>query len=55
LAAIILLSAVVIGVSAIRRLPRRGSILCARCGLKNSPGVKFCVSCGEPLKGPRTK
>jgi len=55
LAAIILLSAVMIGISAIRRSPRGGSIVCARCGTKNSLGVKFCVNCGEPLKGSRTK
>jgi hypothetical protein len=45
-----LFSLLVIGINVVRRSPRGGSIVCARCGFKNSSGTKFCVGCGEPLK-----
>jgi hypothetical protein len=51
-AGVILFSLIVIGVNVIRRSPRGGSIVCARCGVRNSSGRKFCVGCGEPLKRP---
>ena len=51
LAAIILLSVAMIAIGAIRRSPRRATIMCPHCGVKNS-STKYCVSCGEPLKRP---
>jgi len=52
LAVIILLSALLIGVNVLKQFPRRPVISCAHCGFKNSSARKYCVSCGEPLKGP---
>ncbi len=50
LAAIILVSSAVIGVSLIKQFPRRGIISCSNCGFKNSHPGKYCLGCGEPLK-----
>ena len=51
LAAVILFSILMIGISLIRRSPRRGFVTCAKCGAKNEASMKFCVSCGQSLKG----
>jgi formylmethanofuran dehydrogenase subunit E len=45
-------SVMVIGINMIRRSHRGGSVVCSRCGVKNSSGTKFCVGCGESLKRP---
>ena len=52
LAAIILLSALMIGIGMVRRAPRRGTITCTKCGAKNNANMKFCENCGESLKRP---
>ncbi len=51
LAATLLLSSLVIGVNVIKQSPKRGVISCPSCGFKNSHPGKYCVGCGEPLKG----
>lgn len=53
LAAIIILSLLVLGVSVIRQFaPRRGlAATCTHCGSKNPSSTKYCVKCGEILKG----
>jgi hypothetical protein len=50
LAALILISVAIIGINLIRHSPRGGTIVCRRCGVENSSGAKYCVSCGEPVK-----
>jgi hypothetical protein len=50
LALVILLAATGVGIAMIRRSPRGGPLSCASCGFKNHPGVKFCESCGQPLR-----
>jgi hypothetical protein len=52
LAAIILISSLVIGFNVIKQFPRRRVVTCASCGFKNSTPGKYCVGCGEPLKRP---
>jgi len=52
LGGIILFSVVLIGINVARRSPRAGPIVCSRCGFKNPSRSKFCVGCGESLKGP---
>ena len=52
LAAVILISSLIIGVNVIKQSPRHGIVTCASCGLKNSTPGKYCVGCGEPLKRP---
>ena len=51
LAAVILFSILMIGISLIRRSPRRGYVTCTKCGAKNEARMKFCVNCGQSLKG----
>ena len=29
-------------------------VYCTKCGAENEEGASTCVSCGEPLKAPRT-
>jgi len=52
LGGIILFSVALIGINVARRSPRGGLIVCSRCGFKNPSRSKFCVGCGESLKGP---
>jgi hypothetical protein len=52
LAAVILISSLIIGVNVIKQSSRHGIVTCASCGLKNSTPGKYCVGCGEPLKRP---
>ena len=52
LAAVILISSLIIGVNVIKQSPRHGVVTCASCGFKNSAPGKYCVGCGEPLKRP---
>jgi hypothetical protein len=52
LAAVILISSLIIGVNVIKQSPRHGIVTCASCGLKNSTSGKYCVGCGELLKRP---
>jgi hypothetical protein len=52
LAAIILISSLIIGVNVVKRSPRHGIVTCANCGFQNSTPGKYCVGCGEPLKRP---
>jgi len=52
LAAVILISSIIIGVNVIRQSPRHRAVTCASCGFKNSTPGKYCVGCGEPLKRP---
>jgi hypothetical protein len=51
LGGIILFSVALIGINVARRSPRGGPIVCSRCGFKNPSRSKFCVGCGESLKG----
>jgi hypothetical protein len=50
LAGIILFSVLMIGTNLIRR-SRHQPVVCARCGFNNPSRRKYCVNCGEPLKG----
>jgi len=52
LAAVILISSLIIGVNVVKQSPRHGVVTCASCGFKNSTPGKYCVGCGEPLKRP---
>jgi hypothetical protein len=52
LGVVIVFSVMMIMVNMVRRSHGGGSILCTRCGVKNSVGTKFCVGCGESLKRP---
>ena len=52
LAAIILISSLIIGINVIKQSPRCGIVMCASCGFKNSTPGKYCVGCGELLKRP---
>jgi hypothetical protein len=31
----------------------KAGTLCARCGMPNAAGSRFCGECGRPLPGPR--
>jgi hypothetical protein len=50
LAGILLFSLLIIGINLIRRSGYRGSVLCSRCGFKNTSARKHCTNCGESLK-----
>jgi hypothetical protein len=50
IAGIILFSVLAIGVNLTRR-SRHQPVVCARCGFNNPSGRKYCVNCGETLKG----
>jgi hypothetical protein len=52
LAAIILISSLIIGINMIKQAPRGGVVTCANCGFKNSTPGKYCAGCGELLKRP---
>jgi hypothetical protein len=51
LAAIIILASMVLGVSVIRQFAPRKEVTCAHCGSKAPSSTKYCVGCGETLKG----
>ena len=51
---ILIVSAMVIIVTFLRRSTSRRQITCARCGFRNPPAAtSFCVSCGQSLKKGR--
>jgi predicted amidophosphoribosyltransferase len=51
LAGIILVSLVMVALNLVRRSGHRGSVVCSRCGFNNLSARKYCVNCGETLKG----
>lgn len=55
LGSILIISAVVIVITLVRRSPPRKQIICGKCGFRNPPtATSFCVNCGQSLKGGRS-
>ena len=56
LGSILIVSALVIVITLVRRSMPRKQIACGNCGFRNPPAVtSFCVNCGQSLKGGRSR